>query len=208
MFLPVVALAYDMFPPDWRGDEGTTYQEWRFDDNDNPALPENVDNEYGNGFDPPAIATITVGEYGEGWWDDPGLGSLTGMWDIGGTDGRIVLDIDNRPLQLEYKEIHVQITYYQSIGSAATVTVPTAQLVSSTTELVEEDIGSWAWYLHQSIWRIEPNPGYEQIILTGHPDGSLIDQIVVDTRCIPEPTSMALLALGGCVILRKRKQQA
>jgi len=39
--LAVPSLGWD------RGDEGTTYQEWTFDDSDNPALPETDQNPYG-----------------------------------------------------------------------------------------------------------------------------------------------------------------
>ena len=204
IFLSGIPSAYAVFVPEWRGLEGTTYQQWRFDDDDNPAVPEVIDNDYGN-----ASASITIGLFGTlEWMDDPGLGTQTGIWDIGGDDGSIVLDIDNRPLALDYKEIWVQVTYYESIGGAPDVGVVGAQFVSSQTALIEEDGALGAWYLEKSIWRIEPNPSHEQVILTGNPYGSVIDQIVVDTYCIPEPASMALLALGGLTILRKRQQQA
>jgi len=202
MFLPAVAAAHDVFPPDWRGLEGTTYQEWRFDSDANPAEPDVINNDYGS-----ASALITVGEYGSGWLDDPMLGTQTGMWDIGGDDSHIVLDIDNRPWAVGYKEIRVQVTYYEGISAAPTVSVPGAQFVSSQTVLVEEDTSLWGWYLDQSIWQIAPNPSHEQIILTGDPDwGSVIEQIVVDTYCIPEPMSIALLSLGSLIVLRKRQQ--
>ena len=204
IFLSGIPSAYAVFVPEWRGLEGTTYQQWRFDDDDNPAVPEVIDNDYGS-----ASASITIGLMGTPeWMNDPGLGTQTGIWDIGGDDGSIVLDIDNRPLALDYKEIWVQVTYYESIGGAPDVGVVGAQFVSSQTALIEEDGALGAWYLEKSIWRIEPNPSHEQVILTGNPYGSVIDQIVVDTYCIPEPASMALLALGGLTILRKRQQQA
>lgn len=203
MFFPVVAAAHDVFVPDWRGLDGTTYEQWWFGSDVNPAVPEFIDNDYGS-----AIALIIVGEYGSGWLDNPGLGTQTGMWDIGGSDGQIVLDIDNQPLALDYKQIWLQVTYYQSIGGAPIVDVPGAQLVSSQTVLIEEDMmPGMGWYLDQSIWRIEPNPSYEQIILTGNPGGSVIDQIVVDTYCIPEPASMALLIVGGFIAFKKQRRR-
>ena len=202
MFLPVVTSAHDVFLPDWRGLEGTTYQEWRFDNDTNPAVPEVINNDYGI-----ATASITVGLMGSGWLDDPMLGTQTGVWDIGGDDGQILLDIDNRPLALDYKEIWLQVTYYQSIGGAPIVDVPGAQLVSSQTVLIEEDIMGMGWYLDQSVWRIEPNPSHEQVILTGDSGGSVIDQIVVDTYCVPEPASIVLLILGSFVAFKKRRQQ-
>jgi len=202
MLLPVVAAAHDVYIPDWRGLDGTTYQQWRFDTPANPAVPEVINNEYGS-----ASASITVGLMGSGWLDDPMLGTQTGIWDIGGDDGQILFDIDNRPLALDYKEIWLQVTYYQSMGGAPIIDAPGAQLISSQTVLIEEDIMGMGWYLDQSVWRIEPNPSHEKVILTGDPWGSVIDQIVVDTYCIPEPTSIGLLILGSFIAFKKRRQR-
>ena len=83
------AFADDLIVPPWRGNDGTTYQEWRFDTNENPAFPEDVENPYGN-----PSAEITVGDFGEGWFHElPGLGSKTGFWDIGGSGGSIAAGI-------------------------------------------------------------------------------------------------------------------
>ena len=201
MFLPFVAAAHDVFPPDWRGLDGTTYQEWQFGSNATPAVPDVINNIYGG-----ASASVTVGEFGEGWLANPGLGTQTGIWDLGGTGGQIVLDIDNRPSPLPYKEIWLQVTYYKAISDAPIVEVPGAQLISSQNTLIEHDvIGDW--YLGQSVWRIEPNPSHEQIFLTSYLWGSVIDQIVVDTYCVPEPASIVLLMLGGFAVFKKRRQR-
>lgn len=204
MFLSAVASAGVVSAPDWRGLDGTTYQEWRFDDADNPAAPEVIDNDYGS-----ASASITVGFMGSGWWNDElGLGTQTGIWDIGGDDGSIVLDIDNRPLALDYKEIYLQVTYSQGLYASPTIDIAGAQFISSQTEFIEADGFGGGWYIDQSVWRITPNPSYEQIVLTGDSfSGSLIDQIVVDTYCVPEPTSIVLLMLGGFAVFRKRRQR-
>ena len=202
MLLSGVPSAYAVSVPVWQGLEGTTYQQWNFDANDNPAVPEVIDNDYGS-----ASASITVGFMGSGWLDDPLLGTHTGMWDIGGDDGSIVLDIDNRPLALDYKEIWVQVVYYQGLYAVPMIGIEEAQFISSETDLLEEDGFGGGWYLEKSIWRIEPNPSHEQIILTGNLDGSLIDQIIVDTYCVPEPASIVLLMLGGFAALTKRRQR-
>ena len=59
VFSPVVSMAHDVYPPDWRGFDGTTYQEWRFDNATTPAVPEVINNDYGI-----ASASITVGGMG------------------------------------------------------------------------------------------------------------------------------------------------
>lgn len=199
IFMPVVAAATVVFTPGWQGQEGTTYQEWRFDYDHNPAVPEEMSNLYGT-----PQATITVGSAGTGWRED-GFGTLTGYWDLGREGGQIVLDIDNRPEPLPYKEIWVQVTYLQFAVTAPTVDVPGAEYLGGETVLVE-DAGLVKWYLDLSKWRIEPNPAEEQIILTSHPSlGSMIDQIVVDTICIPEPATIALLGLGSLVLIRRKR---
>lgn len=197
-----MALAHDLIPPDWRGQDGTTYQEWRFDTNANPALPDVINNPYGG-----AIANITVGAAGSGWHYQLAAGfgpNQTGYWDLGGAGGSIVIDIDNRPEPLPYKEVSVQVTYWEDIHAAPSVNVPNAVRIGGQTVLVE-DTGFGEWWLDQSIWRMEPNPASEQVIISAHPTyQSVVDQVVIDTICAPEP-GMALLtivAFGG--ILRRR----
>ena len=55
------------------------------------------------------------------------------------------------------------------------------------------------------MWGFYPNPDYETINLyvPGH---LTLDQVVVDTISMPEPTSAAAIALGGLALLRRRKR--
>ncbi len=179
-----LAWGHDLVQPAWRGENGTTLQVWTFDDADDPAGPEVIDNLYGS-----ASADITVGLFSSGWLEHlPGMGTQTGFWDIGGDGGSIVIDIDNYPLPLEYKEIWVQVTYYKGFHQAPVVHVPGADYLGGQTEILVEHTPPFGdWLLDQSMWRIEPNPENEQIVLTSHPSMSVIDQIVVDTICVPEP---------------------
>jgi len=201
IFIPAVAAGHNLIEPPWASAGGTTFQDWTFDDADNPASPETVRNEYGE-----AAALITVGNMGVGWLDSqPGFGSQTGFWDLG-SGGTVVLDIDNRPLALPYKEIWVQVTYFADISAAPMVDVPMATLIDSQTVVVE-DLGMGGWLLDQSSWRIEPNPLSEQIIVTADPMwGSIVDQVVVHTICVPEPATTGLLAFGGLLLLRKERR--
>ena len=62
----------------------------------------------------------------------------------------------------------------------------------------------------ESIFRFEPQPGWEQVVLTGSMlDGQhvLLDQIDVDTHCIPEPATMGLLGIGTLALIRRRKNR-
>jgi len=204
LFVPIVAVAHDLVQPDWRGLGGTTYQQWQFSTDTNPAVPEVIINTYGG-----ASAAITVGEMGTGWHEQlGGFGTQTGYWDLGDGGGQIVLDIDNRPLALDYKEIWVQVTYFKDISQPPAVDVPGATYIGGQNGLLVEDTGNGSgWYLDQSIWRIEPNPDHEQIVLVSDAMwGSIIDQIVVDTICIPEPATISLLAISGLIILRRTRR--
>jgi len=174
---PSGAGAEDLFEPPWRGREGSTYQQWTFDDADNPALPEVMDNAYGD-----AAADITLGWMASGWLEGGAPAYVQqGLWDLGGQGGAIVLEVDNRPVQVPGKQIWVQVTYLQNPSEPPAVSIEQAQLVSQQTVLVAPDPPS-TWQLHQSQWRIEPSSDHEQIVVTADPDwGSVIDQIVVDT---------------------------
>ncbi len=197
------AIAHDLFPPLWRGQPGSTFQEWTFDTDANPAAPTLLNNPYGA----PA-ATITVGAFGAGWQQQlPGLGSQTGYWDIGDAieGAQIVLDIPNRPVQDLYKEIWVQVTSYVDINQAPLVSVPGATLLGSDQAIVEQVPEGGSWVLDLTKWRIEPNPSQEQIVLSAIPMfGATIDQIVVDTICVPEPATLLTLVVGGIALLRRR----
>lgn len=196
------ALSSDIIPPAWRGGPGTTFQEWGFDTNANPAAPTASNNPYGN-----ATAAVTVGSFGSGWLDQlPGMGTQTGYWDLGGEGGQIVLDIANRPQALPYKEVWVQVTYFRDLTQAPSVSVPGAQFVSGQTLTLEAVQTGGSWLVDQSLWRIEPNPSSEQVIITSNPAwGGVVDQIVVDTICAPEPASLALLGLMGAFLIGRRR---
>jgi len=187
--------ADDLIQPPWRGSDGTTYEQWTFDDAANPATPEIMDNPYGS-----ALATIVKMEHSDGWYANV-LGR-DGVW---GDLESMTLDIDNREDPLAYKEIWIQITYYLAPNNEPTVTVPGALYLGGETRQLEPYIPG-SWYLQQSKWRIEPNPDHEVIEITTGPMGMTIDQIVVDTICTPEPATMGLFALAGLGLLVRRNR--
>jgi hypothetical protein len=190
--------------PGWAGLVGTTYEEWNFATNATPIIADVLSNPYGI-----ASAAITTGDYSSGWLGDVGLGR-TGLWDLGTANGNIVLNIDNRPLALDYKEIWVQVVYYKSITDAPTVTVVGGDFVSSQTSFLEVDPimgGTSGWYSQASIWRIVPNPSHEVIMIGSNTMGTVVDQIIVDTYCtVPEPATIGMLLIGGVAMLRRNRR--
>ena len=180
-FLPARVVADDLslFQPAWRGQQGTTYQQWTFDDEDNPAVPENILNSYGM-----ASADITVKENGAGWQESLITApERTGVWvDL----DAVSLEIDNSPEALPYKEIWLQVTYYEGSAHPPDVAIAGAQLLRTASQDIgpTDPVGN-SWIVQHSRWRLEPNPTHEAITLapSGQPFGMTIDQIVVDTIC-------------------------
>jgi hypothetical protein len=167
--------------PCWRGQEGTTYQEWHFDASTNPTPPDMATNPYGT-----AEASITVGEFGSGWLEQvPGFGSRTGYWDLG-RSGTVALNIPNRPdaSATAHKDIWVQVVQWHDSGifsEYAAVSVPGATLVDTERRLLES-AGVGNWMVDQTRWQLSPHHSSEMVLLTGAVNGSIIEQITLDTR--------------------------
>ncbi len=177
-----ICYAQDMVSPPWRGQKGSTWQVWNFEDSSNPSSPSDTSNEYGE-----SAAVITAVFPGGGWLSELGLGDQqTGIWDIG--TGTIILTIPNRPLALPQKDIWLQVIYFEGLVGKPQFQVTSAEFISETTETVE-DLGFWgAWRRSLTKWKIEPNPNQEQIIITAdNAIGSIISAVTVDTLCGPEP---------------------
>lgn len=181
LLLNAWALAQDQFPPNWRGQDGTTLQQFSFDDDTNPVT---VSNEAGI-----ASAAITVGTFGAGWFDNYlDLGQQTGYWDIGGADGSIVLDIDNFQAG-DGVLVWIQITYWEDISVKPTISiipgVTPYQQENWQDVVIDEDVLG-AWKVWQSTWTMDTVPEEVQVTLQGAVYGTIIDQIVIDIKITPD----------------------
>jgi len=196
LVIAVSANAEDLYPPPWRttpaGAPPTTYQVWEFNTSANPAAPDFVANAYGM-----PSATIEVGT----WL--PTYLSATGVWHF---EDYIALDIPNRPVPDERKEIWLQITYLNDTSQGG------APYQAPEIALVPDAVGSeylLAYYqlgdFYHAVYSItiEPSPYQETIYILPRGCAVYVDEVVVDTRCIPEPLSALLLSVAGLLIRRR-----
>jgi len=189
------SFADDLKIPSWRGDEGTTYHRWEFGTSDPSPVPEDGwYNPYSGGL-PPEIM-IEPGP-GMGWLPDKD--GRFGVWQL---SGHIDVDILNRPEPLPFKIIQIQLTWAPQPNTG----VPLVQEINSgivATVVDEVVIGNPTPWFHTTYRMIiEPNPSWEHIQISGDID---VDELVIDTICIPEPGSLALIGLGLLVLMRRKK---
>jgi hypothetical protein len=180
LLLAGTARAEDSFAPCWRGNAGTTYENWSFPSAASPTAPAAYNNPNGT-----PLASLTVGSFGTGWRSSTPLGNRTNVWDLGEA-GQASLSIANfggSTNSWEYVQVQVTCFVAGSFYAAPTISIPGATLISSqSTNNQTLSLGSWETI--QSVWLIQPSPTSESIIISGSPtSGFLLNQIVVDTRC-------------------------
>ncbi len=172
------------FQPCWRDQAGSTFQHWAFGVSDSPAAPESASNPYGA-----PQASMVVGPLSDGYiLEDSFLGCRQGIWNLASGD-TMTLVVPNNPAapSAAYKYVRVQVTQYrdQSVYNAnATVTLSEGTLVSQQQQTIQTTSFGATWVVHQSIWRLPTCPASESVVITGPANGSLIDQVVIDTLCL------------------------
>lgn len=183
-------LADDLRPPDWRGHNDSTFQLWSFSTNELQPLPDSLDNPFG---DPMLRVTPSPG----GEWDpDPGAWPLSGEIDI---------YIPNLPEIRPYKEIWVQLTWMPTSIDPFLPDMPVVGVTPFDSIQMSrgDDIELGNGWIHSlfmlTIW---PNPVEEWITIKGD---IAVDQLVIDTICIPEPVTIIILGIGGALALKRKK---
>jgi len=194
-----VALADDLIDPPWERvtTPGTTYAEWDgwFDwEVDGDYLPDDEYNPYGQ----PIVTDDELGTV---------LDEYAGRYDVlqvlNGDPVAIQIPNTGNEAPDTWKDIYLQITWHwDGAPDIPEISIPaTGGTIAFTDEF---QLGDGWWYTRYHI-HLEPNPNFEELTLWPLDwETLLIDQIVVDTICLPEPASLGGLALGALLLIRRR----
>jgi hypothetical protein len=192
--LNAAVLAEDIYPPTWRGEPGTTWAEWEFLTNNPQPLPDQQYNPYG------PSATFVYPGFDQAW--EESWGGHQGVWPLSGV---IYIDIPNLNQPNPYKDIWVQLTWATQNQTPFGNEIPyvSENITGAQGTLIHEialgptgvqpspPLGD-TWYHSTYLIHIEPNPAHEVIRISG---GIMLDEVVIDTICIPEPAVCVMLAL-------------
>lgn len=206
LFLLVVsfALADDLSPPPWRGQPGSAWADWEF------LTPQEQDVVPDFGANPFGMSLLDVAPT-HPWQQE--WGGRIGVW---GLSGLLHIEMDNTRILNPYKLLQIQLTWSGQYTSPAAVPtlyvganlvtgqpVPPADIM--LLDRVDLNLGPTGtgtdWYHSTFLFKIIPNPAWEWIDIAG---SIWVDEVVVDTICVPEPATLSLLGLGALLLRRRR----
>jgi hypothetical protein len=197
----IPGLAEDIWPPYWRGEWSTTSQVWEFRTPDNPVAPDGP----ATGGQPPLPSTMLHVFPGPGmeWIPfDPDAPERMGIWPLSGVMDVVVDNHDPHPENEKW--LSMQLTWKpQEVGREPEVrlTYPDGLPIQLSAD------GNFGfpgeWWMTQYTYKLPVNPPEEFITISGLIN---VDELVIDTWCVPEPATLCLLALGGLAIMRKTRR--
>ncbi len=209
----------DEQPPWWRGQWSTTYQYWHFltpDPGDPASYPEDggvapdgpgplVEGSPGQPYDPGYLPSTMLWVYPEGdWIESDGPSNRVGIWPL---SGHIDVIVDNHDPENEFKDVWLQVVWRAQEAGAEPIIgnldPPAHPDYEPRLVAPPVDLGS-GWFENTYEWRIYPNPEAEMFTISGTID---VDQLIIDTWCVPEPATLLVLALGLIPALLKRRRK-
>lgn len=172
----------------WRGQPGSSLQEWRFDTASNPLAAEVCLN------GAPHSATMAPGLFALGWQSAlPGLGDASGFWDLGskGTISAPLPAFVTAP-EPSIRYILVSVCQYQDRGiysELGTVVVPGATYLRTGVDFT--DFGTLGeWTVDQTLWRVDAGVSAGPVSITAASNGSIVDKVILEAGT---PTSQPAL---------------
>lgn len=202
LFVAIAARAEYINPLGWEGNPYYTHQSWDFGTGQSPV---NADVDL-NPFGEPKLGIHGLHID----WLEETLGR-EGVWTIKNGWAQVEGIFPNEQNEHLSKEVWIQISLHTSIRGGAPIDVffeypPGSYVATAKESSVVPDADGWVYQTY--LFELTPQPDWEVIGLNfSVPVGDYvaIDELVVDTRCIPEAATLSLLSLGG-LMLQKRRQ--
>jgi hypothetical protein len=218
-------------PPGWDKDPYFTHQSWSFTGQTAAGVPIGADAGFRNASGTPTLTFQTgqgVGNMGMvydlGTYEP--LGERSGGWQISGPmqdSTMFSIQVPNIPNSAMKKEVWFEMTFRVSDMQLAGNIVNQVSFdcyangiqdaahkfsyFDQVGGVIGVDAFSQIWLRFEGKFAFTPQPGSELLTLKGtlaNGQSVVLDQIDVDTHCIPEPATLSLLAVGALGWLRRR----
>ena len=208
-----LVLADDLYPPPWRGSPNTLSAEWdvwtgfpgRMSPDHWQATPPGPTGPWAEA----TAGTLLLREYADRL-------DVLKIPDEGPTGiERIIFQLDNYDQSNGLKVVRMQFSLWEGVPPSqvipADLNVWTDAGGPFHPEFTQvghhyDNITGWATYAYE--FTLSPNPAWERIqvdIASVAAWEGYLDQVVIDTWCVPEPATLSLLALGGLALIRRRR---
>lgn len=198
-----VAKADFLVATPWNANAPLTAQyQWQFNANDRSPVPDMSK----TGPDGPATTQAFVGA-NFGFVAGPPAG-----WRSTSDNSLIMFTVNDYIDKEPLKMLQIQITYSGVVPFITSITgfdrlglvVGVSNTSTKTTNDITKNIMGQPLPTGESgrveLWDLKPNPAYESIVMKV-PNSTFIDQVVIQTISVPEPSSLVLFGLGAVGIL-------
>ena len=208
LLITSTAFGFDWLPPDWRGEANTVFAEW---DNWNAdGTADSWSSTIEGARDPMWINVDST--YSDEWYGESGVVQQHS------NDG-VMFWLDNANNDNPLKKIRIQVHYFGPDGYASVDSFnvwPDDEIDPEFHEaflvdrlILENQYGATGWVVDVYDIEIRPNPGEEYIAINFGSYGGVdaaISQVVIDTRCVPIPGAVWLIASAFMALVGIKKK--